>query len=239
MGTIERNPATIKGRLLRGPDGSFKNTIKEYKRKLRKKEPPTPELLTETWQAIWQTWGEQEGFNIAVPHCDWAKEKIQSPMLDIGGDPVPTMMIYKPPQIKGKEGLTILSTMFPLGPGISKEIIIEDKYDTTGWIKVEASITSPNINTSEKDIESFFASQGRQGQRLGTYIIASFTSKLFTGRLFDRTGIYSRLIGSHNNGKVIYAYFVVYDGLVAIPGLLLTDSSSPSWGSRSEELGKT
>lgn len=173
--------------------GDLIRHIQEYRTN-----PHSPEVVTQAWQKIWQVWGERAGLTIPVSPCNWTEEEIQKPFIDIEGKPVSTMVIYRPEAIKDKEGLILLDKIFPQMDchNAKDEIIFTDVYDADGWIKVEATAESPNRNTTEYEVELFFASQGRLEQREGTYIIASQANKLFTDHFFDEgidEGTFSRL----------------------------------------------
>lgn len=217
--------------------GDLVQQIQEYK-----VNPHNPEVVTQTWQKIWQVWGERASLTIPVSPCNWTEEEIQKPFIDIEGKPVPTMMIYRPEAIKDKEGFILLGSLFPQMDSFSvkQRTSITDAYDTTGWIKVEASIDVPNGNTTQKQVEDFFASQGRRGQRLSTYIIASQANKLFTGNYFDENTTISRLSGSRHGGRiqaggVVHARFTPNGQLIVNWNLYPWDRH-PNLGARFEEV---
>ena len=204
-------------------------TIEEYKRGSL-----TPELVTNYWRAKLQVEGKRIGLDISVPDCDWTEEEIGKPMVDIRGKEVSSMMVYVPKQLTGKEGLILLDKMYPQTANFSAKngTPILDGHQTTGWIKVEATIDAPNGNTRQKELEDFAKKQGYLGQRLSTYILASQASKDLTGRYLDEANTWSRLLGSRRGGHVFSARFGSGD-------YLTSRSRHPSLGGRFEKVKKT
>lgn len=167
--------------------------IAEYRRG-----PITPELMTKYWREKLKIGGERVGLNILVPDCDWTEEEIRRPMLDIMGNTVQGMMVYNPEELRrGRMGLIRLGEMYPgmASYTVGRNTLITNTHETRGWIKVEATIGAPNLNTSREELVNFARRQGYLGQRESTYILASQASKDLTGRYFDEGGTWSRLLG--------------------------------------------
>ncbi len=76
-----------------------------------KLEPHTPELITETWQAIFNYWtadASERGVklsDIEVPALEVNGEVLEKPLNDVAGNDIPTMTILYPSELQGKEGL--------------------------------------------------------------------------------------------------------------------------------------
>lgn len=212
--------------------------IEEYKRG-----PLTPELVTKYWREKFRIDGAKAGVNIEVPDCDWTTEEIQKPMVDVRGNPVPAMMIYKPEQIKRVEGLILLGKMYPemeISPRLSNYTsLIEEFYDNTGWIKVETSVNAPNLGVTQRELEVFAEKQSYLEQRLSTYIIASQASKDLRGQYFDSHGTESRLIGSYTKDYDITAKCHGYSGCLNVSPLGAPNMSFRDLGGRFEQMKKT
>ena len=213
-------------------------TIEEYR-----KGPLTPELVTNYWRAMLRVDGARAGLNIEVPDCDWTEEQIKRPMVDIEGNPVPGMMIYFPEQLRGKEGKIHLEEMYPEMANSSmydRSLSITDTHKTTGWIKVEAAIETPNRNTRQKALEAFAKKQGYLGQRENAFILASKASKDLTGSYFGQRGrgTFCKLLGSPYASRVMYA-LLNSDGNSYIFWLISPPDQSPFLGARFEEVKRT
>jgi len=220
----------------RGNQDLLTQTIEEYR-----KGPLTPELVTNYWRANLQVDGARAGLNIEVPDCDWTEEEIKRPMVDIEGNAVPGMMIYFPEQLIGKEGKIHLEEMYPEMANSSmydRSLSITDTHKTTGWIKVEAAIETPNRNTRQKALEAFAKKQGYLGQRENAFILASKASKDLTGSCFGQRGTCCRLLGSPYAGRVMYALFNS-DGNSYIFWLVSSEDQTPLLGARFEEVKRT
>lgn len=161
----------------------------------------TPELVTETWQTIWKVDELRVDLTINVPPCDRTKEELVK--LEQEG----RMLVYVPPELSTQENRHLLGKMFPRMRSYSteKENPVTNELSQYGWVDVEASVDAPNINTTEEELRSLFASQGREGVSLNTYIIASQFSNRVKGHYFDEGLIWSRLLGSRYRGRAVSA----------------------------------
>lgn len=204
------------------------------------KKESTPESVTNYWRAKLQVDGARAGLVVDVPDCDWTEKEIKRPMVDIKGNPVAGMMVYKPEQFKGKEGLILLGKMYPqmASYSVREDTPITDMHETTGWVKVEAAIDAPNRNTRQKELEDFAKEQGYFGQRENTYILASQASKDLNGQYFDEDEIWSRLLASRGGGGVVGAFFNS-DGDLGVSSVLDPQARHPDLGARFEEVKKT
>lgn len=213
----------------------LQQAIEEYK-----EGPPTPESVTNYWWAKLRADGARAGLNIAVPDCDWTEEEIQKPMVDIKGNPVPGMMVYKPEQFRGEEGLILLARLYPKIAVYStrEDTPITNTHETHGWIKVEAVIDAPNLNTRLKELEDFAKEQGYIRQAEGTYVLASQASKDLYGQFFDEGNTSSRLLGFRGEDVVIIPDFLS-EGYWAVVQPLYPQDCSPRLGARFEEVKRT
>lgn len=199
----------------------------------------TPELVTNYWRAKLKVDGKRARLNLEVPDCNWTEEEIKRPMVDIKGNPIPSMMVYKPEQIKGKEGLILLGKMYPkmASHSVRKDARTIDTYEASGWVKVEATIDAPNRHTRQKELEGFAKKQGYLGQRLSTYILASQASKDLsdTESYLDQGNTWSRLLGSRAAGRDAFARFGS-DGDLCVRWGRLPQYHIPDLGARFEDV---
>ncbi len=125
--------------------------------------------------------GKRIGLDISVPDCNWTEEEIKRSMKNIKGNEVPSMLVYVPQELTGIEGLGKLRKMYPK---IRDRTFVQDSHDANkkgGWIKVEATVKTPNINATEEELKEHAEKQGYFLQRENVYILASQASKDFTG----------------------------------------------------------
>lgn len=162
--------------------------IQKYKGELNRKSL-TPETVTEFWQ-VFLTKG--------LLKCDWTPERINAPMKDIKGNDVPGMMV--PKVFRGEKGLRELGEIFSQRNNVVSQGAAHDSPDAADteveWVKVEATIDSPNLDAAENDIRRFAKEQGYRGQTLNTNILASQASKVLTGHFLDESFHSSVLLGS-------------------------------------------
>ena len=188
--------------------------------------------------------GKRIGLDISVLDCNWTKREMRKPMIGINGAEVPSMMVYIPQELYGQEGLIKLGQMYPkmnIWP-VQKETVawvMRDSPDSSKkgrWIKVEATIDAPNINTTEKDLKNHAKAKKYSRQRLITYIFASQASKDLTGHYLDEESTWSRL-GTHFQSEVAYVRFHS-DGDLTIPWPLDPQAHGAGIGGRFEEVKK-
>ena len=204
----------------------LRHAITDYKGE-QKSGSLTPEVVTRYWQVKFTVDGERAGIDFAVPDCDWTAEAIRRPMVDIRGREIPGLMI---PVIRGVT-LPVLGRMYPLMHNSSvREGIysmpIKDVHNTEGWVKVYASMESPNCNTSRRDAERFAKDKGYLEGREITYILGSQAYKELNldndteGHYFDENGeTWSFLPGSRVGDRLIDANFYPDGDLYVFCGL--------------------
>lgn len=196
--------------------------IAEYK-----KSPLTPELVNTTWQTIWTEWGKRIDQKFEVPLCDRTSEELaqlqkENKAVLLIPDNVDLVMLGKMfKQMKSRavsEGTTVTET------------------SKGGSIDIEMDLDSPHADTTEAQANNFLKQQGRDGQRLKTYIIGSQLSKLLIGHYFDENS-WSRLPGSRCGGCMVAARFHS-DGRLVVISVLHPQSRGPFVGFRSEGVKK-
>ena len=218
----------------------------------------SPEAITKFWKAKLQADGEKIGLDISVTDCSWTEDEIKEPMTDIKGKEVPSMMVYVPQELTGQEGFNKLGQMYPkmkfcdpkacpitqIRGGITRRIreetLIQDSPDGSkkgGWIKAEATIVTPNLNTPKEDLEKHAKKLGYSRQALSTYILASQASKNLAGHYLDKGGKWSRLDSRYDEEDVVCATFG-WDGFLALYFNLRPQDYNPRTGGRSEEVKK-
>ena len=208
--------------LTRVQEAESAGSVFEYKRN-----PTSPEAVTNFWQAFIRVSIENSGAEIDVPQvppCDRTPEELEA--LKQEG----RMMVYNPGfsyPVHGK--------VFPKmnSYSVKEDSPIKDKGAKSGWVDVEMDIDSPNIDTKEDDLEKLFKSQKRNGMRLSTYIWAGQASKVLTGKYFDQGSTYSRLLSSSHDGSVVSASFFPV-GWLYVHWLLSPEYHRPFLGGRSE-----
>lgn len=216
----------------------LERAIAEYK-----KSPFSPEAVTNYWRAKLQADGKRIGLNISVPDCDWTKGKIRKPMIDVKGNEVPSMMVYIPEELTGTEGLVKLGQMYPKMNNrfVQEGTTVQDSPDANkrgGWIKVEATIDTPNLNTTQKELEDHARSKKYSSQRLNVYILASQASKDSTGRYLGEEATATRPhLGSRDGNDAVYPSFHS-DGRLYVGWNLYPQSHTVYIGGRFEEAKK-
>jgi len=207
--------------------GLLEQTVKEFKEK-----PHTPEMVTSYWQTLWQVWGEKAGLSLTVPLCDRTTEEISQ--LEKEG----RKLVYVPTEVASQENRHLLGRIFPemQSYSVKRDNPVTSESNQGGWFDIEANLDSPNRNTKEKDLKNLLKKQGKSGQRLNTFIIASQDAKLQTSHYFDEE-TWSRLLGSRHGGHVVGADFGVSGGL-GVDWDLGPRRHNSSWGGRSEGVKK-
>lgn len=162
----------------------------------------SPEAVTNYWKAKLQADGERIGLTIFVPACNWTEKEIKRPMKDSQGNEIPSAMIYVPQELTRQEGLRKLGRMYPEMAScwaVQDDTPVQDSSDANkggGWIKVEATVNAPNLNTTQENLRDHALKQRYSGQRLNTYILAAQASKDLTGHYLDEGSTVARLLGS-------------------------------------------
>lgn len=214
------------------PQDLLRAAIQEYK-----DQPHTPELITRVWQTIWGVDGQKAGLVIEVSVCDRTQEELVK--LEQEG----RMLVYVPPELSTQENRHLLGEMFPKMKSYSTEKgnPVTSEPNQYGWVDVEANVEAPNTNTNEGKLRSLFASQGREGVSLNSYIIASQFSKRVEGKYFDEGLTWSRLLGSRLGRWVVSALFLRFnsDGRLRVCWVLLPLVRSPVLGGRSAGVKRT
>jgi hypothetical protein len=201
--------------------------VKEFKEK-----PHTPEMVTSYWQTLWKVWGEKAGLSLTIPSCDRTRKEITR--LEKEG----RKLVYVPTEVASQENRHLLGRIFPemQSYSVKKDNPVTNESNQGGWFDIEANLDSPNRNTKENDLKNLFEKQGKSGQRLNTFIIASQDAKLQTGHYFDEN-TWSRLVGSRSAGRVVDASFGVL-GRLRVHWSLGPQDHFSSWGGRSEGVKK-
>ena len=208
--------------------GLLEQAVREFKEK-----PHTPETVTKYWRTLWSVWGEKAGLSLTVPPCDRTVEEIKQ--LEKEG----RKLVYVPEKLASQESRHLLGNIFPdmQSHSVREGNPVTNESSQGGWFDIEASLDSPNLNTTEKDLRNKFKREGRDGQRLNTHIVGSQDAKLQTGHYFDEN-TWSRLLGSRVDGHVADARFHV-DGGLHVYWRLGPQSHDSHRGGRSEGAKRT
>lgn len=179
------------------PVDLLEQAVKEYKAK-----PHTPELVTQTHQAIWQARGELVGATYEVTPCPYTQKELVD--LETSGKRVG----YLPTELATQQSRHILDEMFPKmgSESVQKGNLVTNDENPSGWFDYEAGIDAPYLDTKEEQLMERIAKDGRNILSLNQYIVAGQDSKLFTGQYLDETRTWVRL-GSRDEGRVVGASF--------------------------------
>ena len=195
-------------------------------------QPHTPELATQTHQAIWQARGELVGATYKVTPCPYTQEQLAD--LEADGKRVG----YLPAQLATQQTRHKLGEMFPKmqSHSVKEGNSVTNDDDPSGWFDYEAAIDAPYLDTKEKQLTERVAKDGRRLLSLNEYIVAGQDSKLFTGEYLGQASTWVRL-GSRCGGRVVNARFNG-DGGLLVNWNLDADDHLPDLGGRSSGVEK-
>lgn len=201
--------------------------IEEYQN-----QPHTPELVTQTQQAIWQVRGELVGATYEITPCPYTQEEIaedEANRIRHG---------YLPTELSTQEARHILGEMFPKmqSHSVQEDNSVTNDENPSGWFDYEAAIDAPYLDTKERQLMSKIKKDGRKILSLNQYIVAREDSKLFTGKYLDEDRTYVRL-GSRKDGYLVDACSI-RDGDLDVRWFLLADGHGPALGGRSSGVNK-
>jgi S-methylmethionine-dependent homocysteine/selenocysteine methylase len=152
-----------------------------------KNQPHTPELVTETHQAIWKARGDEVGHNYEVVPCPYTEVEINE--LEAKG----RRLGY----LASEMGVGIWGKIFPnlyvdAGFTMNGDSIGIDAIEYTndeeihGWFDYDVSgLVSHDVDTIEAELLSQIEEEGRTVMNLEQYIVAGYDSILFTGELLE------------------------------------------------------
>lgn len=185
------------------PGSRVARIITEYKTG-----PNIPEILTATFQQIWEIRAAQVADLLGKPLApvapvDRTKEEIAR--LEKEG----RMLGYVPPELATQEKRHILGAMFPKmqSHSVQRGNSVTNEVARSGWFDYEAAIDGPYPNLTEDGLKRTLAQKGRPGMNATEYVIAGQDSKAFTGKYLDQDITWSRLPGSRLEGRVVGAGF--------------------------------
>lgn len=206
---------------------SLEQATREYK-----DNPANPELLTRFMHAFWQDAGQRIGVSVTV-------------------DPFPlTAREIKEKQRKGYMAIFVpdgldretLGRMFPKvgGSAVREGHSTFNVAQNSGWLWIEASIDTPNKNTTQGQLEERFKKARKQGQTLKTYLVGSQVSKLLTDSYLDEGPTWSRLVSflDGDTGRVLSFGFNPSGSLLVNAGIGPGDHNRGWLGGRSQEVIK-
>lgn len=208
----------------------LEQAIEEYKTK-----PHTPELVTAYWRTRWNVLGSRVGLKIKVSDTLYSLGEIS----DMKHLEVPRAPIYVPDELtKTPEGLILLGRMHPeMRSWATQEgTSVTNTFNQSGWVDIESDWRMSHTRTTQKDLEDIAQQNNWRGQRLVTYIIGSRNSKDLTDHYFEEEG-WVRLLGSRNDGGVVYARFF-RDGDLLVSWNWDPQDQNPDLGGRFEGVKK-
>ena len=192
-----------------------------------KNQPRTPELVTQTHQAIWQARGELIDETFDVPPCTYTQkglEKLKKEGKRVG---------YLPPEVATQAGRHKLGEMYPeMGSySVQEGNPVTNDYSPSGWFDYEVSINAPYLDTTEDQLLERTRENGRKLLSLNQYIVAFQDSKLFTDHYLDEKSTWVR-VASRHDGRMVNA-LVNGDGYLLVLADLKPDVHFPNFGGRS------
>lgn len=197
----------------------------------------TPEFHTPAFQVVfWQDLYEAGGERVKIPPLPWTEAELRKPMIDVRDNPLVAMPVYNADIFGGKRGLVRLGARLPhlRSWSVQEGTTVQDTHNTPGWVRVEASLNSPNLNTNRGQIETHVKRHGYLGQRLGTYILLGDALHVLTGEYPDlRT--WSRLPGSRYEGRMVFTSRGSV-GYLYVGWHLSPQNRYPDLGARFEEV---
>ena len=195
-------------------------------------QPHTPELVTQTFQTIWQARGELVGSVYEVTPCPYTQEELAD--LEANGKRVG----YLPTELATQESRHILGQMFPRMEShcVQKDNSLTNDENPSGWFDYESAIDAPYLDTNEKQLIERVTKDGRNLLSLNQYIVAGQDSKLLTSKYLDEDRTWVRL-GSRDGGRLVGANFG-RGGLLHVSWPLEADDHTPLSGGRSSGVEK-
>ncbi len=177
-----------------------------------KENPSDPERVTAYWRAKLP--------DLFIPSCDWTAKEISRPMKDITGEDVPTVMVPATEEIT----LSALGRIFPdlMSQTVRGGITVIDTYQANYWVKLYASLKSPNYQVPRDLAEEFADDQGYFGTRERTYILASLATEDLNDYFLNQDGTWAWLLGSRIKGDIVIAGFLPEGNIVVTSTILDT-----------------
>ncbi len=190
-------------------------------------QPHTPELLSRTFQAIWQARGAEIGVTFEVTPCTYTQEELDE--IEKQGRRIG----YLPSELATQSVRNKLGEIAPVtgSYSVQKDNLVTNDENPSGWFDYDASIDAPYLDTKEGQLVQRVANDGRKLMSLNQYIVAGWDSKLFTGRYLDEGSTWAR-VGSRDGGRLVYVRFDP-DGHLRVNWFLRPDDHSPYIGGRS------
>lgn len=194
-------------------------------------QPHTPELITRTFQAIWQVRGELIGATYEVSPCPYTQEQLAD--LEAHG----RRMGYLPAQLATQQTRHLLGRMFPemKSYSVREGNPVTNDRSPSVWFDYEAA-DAPYTDTTENQLMARVKADGRELLNLNQYIVAAQDSKLFTGHYLDEGRTWVRL-ASRDGGHVVDVYFLA-DGRLDVSWGVLVGAHAPDLGGRSSGVKK-
>lgn len=197
-----------------------------------KKGPLTPELMTKTFQAIWQKRGESVGIKFDVSPCPFTKEELA------GLEEKGLRLGYLPTALATRESRHILDKIFPKmqSASVQEGNSVANDRNPSSWFDYEAGIDALYLGTTEEQLLDMLNKANRQLLNENQYIVAGQDSKLFTGRYLDEGDTWVR-VGSRLGGRLVGVHFYS-DGGLSVRWSLYPRNSDPRLGGRSSGVNR-
>lgn len=195
-------------------------------------QPHTPELVTQTFQKIWQARGEIVNMSFDVTPCPYTQKELAE--LEQRGMRVG----YLPSELATQQTRHVLGEMFPKmqSHSVQKDNSVTNDENPSGWFDYEAAIDAPYLDTQEGQLVDRIKKDGRRILTFNEYIVAGQDSKLFCGQYLDESRTWVRL-GSRREGRVVCAGFLE-GGRLGVSSVLAYDYHVTNLGGRSSGMKK-
>ncbi len=194
----------------------------------------SPELTRKTWEEVLKYAMANAGIDldIVVPDFNLPGEQLKVGIKDMHNWDINPMGLFFPTELQGKEGRDILTkTLEAVG---MKEMYIGNSLsevkEQTGWLITENTLDAPNLNSMPKEVDNFFAKQGRKRIGLNQYLTLALFLRFTTGHFPDQNTVTFLSNGSTDGGDGRARFGA--DGRLSIDARFLP-GLNPHWGMRS------
>ncbi len=158
-----------------------------------------PGVIHSQWIALYKKWGVNKNLQVSKPGFTRAK------VMEMASLTEPRVPIFVHPKFT----LPMFNDLFPSMKGhwsLEHNSGVENSYELSGWLFVEAAIEAPWCSTKQEQLGKIFDRLGAKGLTLVAYYVFGQYCKETHDRYpdFDR---WARLLGSSGDGRVLSAVF--------------------------------
>ena len=192
--------------------------------------PPTPELVTRIFQAIWQAREKlANGVKFEVTPCSFSQDELTRFERENRG------VSYLPESCATQGNRYVLGTVFPKMEhgSLRRNNIFPNSNSPSGWFDYEKSIKAPYLRIMENEFSDRLFRKGMKLLSLNQYAVAGQDSKLFREQYLDEEDTWT-YVNSCIGGNLAQARFNP-DGAFSVIWNLYSWDSSSVVGVRSSE----